>query len=76
MPEPSPYLWLMDPDPGGTKTCGTGSYAGAGSLTLPPNQGCEHNHKSLFTGEEWASLSLQRDADWWQEKVPLLPRHT
>ncbi len=22
--DPDPYLWLMDPDPGGTKTCGSG----------------------------------------------------
>ena len=22
-PEPDPYLWLMDPDPGGPKTCGS-----------------------------------------------------
>ncbi len=21
-PKPDPYLWLMDPDPGGPKTCG------------------------------------------------------
>ncbi len=26
-----PYLWLMDPDPGGPKTCGSG---GSGSATL------------------------------------------
>jgi hypothetical protein len=24
-PEPDPYLWLMDPDPGGLKTCRSGS---------------------------------------------------
>ena len=24
-PEPDPHLWLMDPDPGGPKTCGSGS---------------------------------------------------
>jgi hypothetical protein len=31
-PEPDPYLWLMDPDPGGPKTCGScGSGCGSGS---------------------------------------------
>ncbi len=24
-PEPDPHLWLMNPDPGGPKTCGSGS---------------------------------------------------
>ncbi len=24
-PDPGPHLWLMDPDPGGPKTCGSGS---------------------------------------------------
>ncbi len=28
-PEPDPYLWLVDPDPGGPKTCGS-----SGSPTL------------------------------------------
>ncbi len=23
VPEPDPYIWLMDPDPGGPKTCGS-----------------------------------------------------
>ncbi len=23
--DPDPYFWLMDPDPGGSKTCGSGS---------------------------------------------------
>ncbi len=32
-PEPDPYLWLMDPDPGGPKTCGS---CGSGSPTLQP----------------------------------------
>ncbi len=31
-PEPDPYLWLMDPDPGGPKTCWS---CGSGSPTLP-----------------------------------------
>jgi hypothetical protein len=37
-PEPDPYryLWLMDPDPGGPKTCGScKSRSGSGSPTLP-----------------------------------------
>ncbi len=30
--DPDPYLWLMDPDPGGPKTCGSrGSRSGFGS---------------------------------------------
>jgi hypothetical protein len=29
--DPDPYLWLMDPDPGGPKTCGS---CGSGSSTL------------------------------------------
>ncbi len=32
VPDPDPYLRLMDPDPAGHKTCGSGS--GSGSLTL------------------------------------------
>jgi hypothetical protein len=31
-PDPDPYLWLVDPDPGGPKTCGSGF----GSATLVP----------------------------------------
>ncbi len=34
-PEPDPYLWLMDPDPGGPTTCGSGS------PTLVTSQMCE-----------------------------------
>jgi hypothetical protein len=30
-PDPDPYLCLMDPDPGGPKTCGSG---GSGSAAL------------------------------------------
>ncbi len=35
-PDPGldPYLWLMDPDEGGPKTCGSGSGSGSGSLKL------------------------------------------
>jgi hypothetical protein len=33
-PEPDPYLWLMDPNPRGPKTCGSGSWFGSGSATL------------------------------------------
>jgi hypothetical protein len=29
---PDPYLWLMDPDPGGPKACGSGSGSGSPSL--------------------------------------------
>jgi hypothetical protein len=32
-PDPDPHLWLMDPDPGGPKTCGSGG-SGFGSGTL------------------------------------------
>ncbi len=31
--DPDPNLWLVDPDPGGPKTCGSGSAAVVGSLT-------------------------------------------
>ncbi len=37
VPDPDPYLWLMNPDldPGGPKTCGSGrSGFGSGSATL------------------------------------------
>ncbi len=30
-PDPDPYLWLMDPDPGGSKTCGSRSPKNASS---------------------------------------------
>jgi len=34
-PDPDPYLWLMDSDPGGSKTGGScGSDSGSGSPTL------------------------------------------
>jgi len=32
-PDPDPYLWLMDPDPGDPKTCGFGE-SGARLRTL------------------------------------------
>ncbi len=32
-PEPDPYVWLMDQDPGGPKTCRSGSRAGSVPLT-------------------------------------------
>ncbi len=35
-PDPDPYLWLVDPDPGGPKTCGSG---GSGFATLPLTNG-------------------------------------
>ncbi len=33
--DPDLYLWIMDPDPGGPKTCGSGSESGF--PTLPPS---------------------------------------
>jgi hypothetical protein len=30
-PDPDPHLWLMDPDPGGPKACGSGFRSGSGS---------------------------------------------
>ncbi len=33
-PDPDPYLWLVDPDLGGPKTCGSGSKFRSGSGTL------------------------------------------
>jgi hypothetical protein len=33
-PNPDPYLWLMDPDPGGPKTCWSGSGSESPTLLL------------------------------------------
>ena len=42
---PDPYLWLMDPDPGGPKTCGSGS----GSATMLPKAGNLIKCEEAFT---------------------------
>ncbi len=40
-PSPEPHLWLLDPDPGGPKTCGS-----CGSVSGSPNT--DKNKESYF----------------------------
>ncbi len=42
-PDSDPYLWLMDPDPGGPKTSGSGSGFGPGSPKLWGELSCNEN---------------------------------
>jgi hypothetical protein len=53
-PDPDPYLCLMDPDPGGSKTCGSGgSGFGSGSETLENSQqNCRLRRFSCFKIEK------------------------
>ncbi len=53
-PDPDPYLWLVDPDPGGPKTCGSGSGTLGKSLVflkLPNYSICSKFH-SMPVGEQ------------------------
>ncbi len=66
-PDPAQYLWLMDPDPGGPKTCrscGSGSGSGPGSPKLLSGV----YRMSLFdrirmvpskVGDHWSDLILE-----------------
>jgi len=44
-PDPDPYIRLMDPDPGGPKTCGSGS----GSYTKAPFRTLSESSFSLYS---------------------------
>ncbi len=45
---PEPYLWLMDPDPGGPKICGSGFGSGSPTVTLLRSEGCYSRFKCCF----------------------------
>ncbi len=70
-PDPDPYLRLVDPDPGGPKTCGSGG-SGLGSVTLVTSKQILHLFR-LIVAAGLVSLFFSLGVIWSRDcRYPLL----
>jgi hypothetical protein len=73
-PDPYPYLWLIDPDPGGPKTCGSESGSGSGCPTLVLLLRWSHRSRSSgvnlgFCYRYWVPGTTGMYSMWWYYKI-------
>ncbi len=69
-PDPDPYIWLMDPDPRGPKTCGSGSPTLVQRTVNPLHCARQFITVSFWlsrkgTSLRWTALWKRRLACWW-----------
>jgi hypothetical protein len=57
---PDPYLCITDPDPGGLKTCGSGSPTLVNNVRLGPVGERDHVPLVSLIGQEWVRYSVPR----------------